>query len=470
VKGKADSKREEAMKRKTLCLVLSLLTFLAVQPLFSEPTPLERDVDRYLKPLLDEDLISGSILIARKGKIELSKGYGLANREHNVPCTAETVYRLASVTKTFTAAAVMILQDRGLLKVDDPLSKYIPDYPGGDRITLHHLLNHTAGVINYSALHDHYRVWAMDHTLDQVIDRFKNEPLRFEPGERFEYSNSGYVLLARVIEIASGQSFGDFLKANIFKPLGMTSSGVDSHTKVIPHRATGHYNMGEEIIQAPYLYMEYTSGAGALYSTVEDMYRWDRGLMAGKLLSPEALEKMYTPGQGNYGYGWFVREEFGHRLIEHRGGINGFLTMIQRFIDDDVVVITLFNYVSTFARQVNRDLAAIALGLPVKPVLIPEGVGVEKEKLAELEGTYAVMEQAYTVLMEEGALYSSGPDQPKEKLIPQSEVTFYLRKGNALLHFPRNEAGVVERMIYQQSEHLLPCPKVKVESSGKNDA
>jgi CubicO group peptidase (beta-lactamase class C family) len=156
----------------------------------SEAPGLEEQVDAVMKPLLDEDLISGSILIARDGRIEVAKGYGPANREHDVPCTADTKYRLASMTKSFTAMAIMMLEERGRLSVDDKLAKYLPDYPQGDKIKLHHLLTHTSGVVNYSALPDHYRVWAMPHTIDQVIARFRDEPLRFEPGTEFGYTTS----------------------------------------------------------------------------------------------------------------------------------------------------------------------------------------------------------------------------------------------------------------------------------------
>jgi CubicO group peptidase (beta-lactamase class C family) len=334
----------------------------------SEAPGLEAQVDAVMRPLLDEDLISGSILIAREGRIEVAKGYGPANREHDVPCTADTKYRLASMTKSFTAMAIMMLEERGLLSVDDKLAKYLPDYPQGDKITLHHLLTHTSGVVNYSALPDHYRVWTMPHTIDQVIERFRDEPLRFEPGTEFGYSNSGYVLLTYVIEKVSGKTYAEFLRENIFVPVGMNDTGVDSHTTIIPGRATGHYNFGEGVVQAQYLNTGFTSGAGSLYSTVVDLYKWDRALYSDKLVSKATLNKMFTPGKQDCGYGWFVRTEFDRNLIEHPGGLNGFLTMIKRFVDDDVVVISLFNYVSTFARGVNKALTAMALGESYEPL------------------------------------------------------------------------------------------------------
>lgn len=449
------------MKRRVLWFLVPAV-LLAASVFAASPAPtVEQQVDALLRPLLEEDLISGSILIARGGKVEVAKGYGWANREHAVPCGPETRYRLASMTKAFTAMAVMILEERGLLRVDDTLDKYIPDYPGGSDITLHHLLTHTSGVVNYSALPDHYRVWTMPHSVEQVIERFKNEPLRFAPGERFEYSNSGYVLLTYVIEKVSGRSYEEFLQENVFKPLGMEHSGVDSHTAVIPGRATGHYNFGDGIVQAPYLDVGFTSGAGSLYSTVTDLYKWDRALRGSGLVSEATLKRMLTPGLGGYGYGWFIHDESGRRLVEHRGGLNGFLTSMERYVDDDVVVIALFNYVSTFSREVNRALAAIAFDEPWEPVLRPAGVAVSEQKLTPLVGSYRLGDSSIAISLVDGSLRASLPELERAPLVPQGDSVFWLREANALLRFPVDEHDRVTRLILQQSERLIPCPRIE---------
>ena len=431
-----------------------------------ETSKLEARVDALLKPLVDEDLISGSVLIARGDRIEVAKGYGPANREHDAPCTPETKYRLASMTKSFTAMAIMILEQRGLLSVEDTLDQYLPDFPHGDKIQLHHLLTHTSGVINYSKLPDHYKAWTMPHTLDEVIARFQDEPLRFEPGEQFDYSNSGYVLLTAVIEKVGGVPYEEFLEENIFSPLGMNDTGIDSHTTIIPGRATGHYNLGDGIVQAPYLDIGFTSGAGSVYSTVLDLYKWDRALYTDDLVSKATRKKMFKPFLQNYAYGWFVREEYDRLLIEHRGGINGFLTMIQRFVDDDVVVITLFNYVSTFARDVNKALAAIALAEPWEPVLIPKGIEVSETILKGLVGKYRLGDSILEVSLEEGRLWVTDPDLERSEAIPQSETTFFVRDANAMLRYLPAVGGNPDRLIVRQSEHVIPCPRVE-EMSGE---
>ncbi|MFH1196330.1 MAG: serine hydrolase domain-containing protein [bacterium] len=423
---------------------------------------IEKKVDDYLAPLLAEDLISGSILIAKGGQILISKGYGIANREYDIKCAAETKYRLASCSKQFTSMAIMMLEEKGLLSTQDTLSKFIPDYPNGNKITIHHLLTHTSGVINYSSLPDHYETWTKSHTIQQVIDRFKNKPLNFEPGEKFEYSNSGYVLLALIIEKVSGKPYEEFLTENIFKPLGMNDTGIDTHTKIIKDRAIGHYNSGDGITQADYLYVQYTNGAGSIYSTVNDMYKWDKALYTDKLISRKSIEKMFTPYKDTYAYGWFVRDAFGKKLIEHRGGINGFLTMIQRFVDDDVVVISLFNYVSPFVNEINRSLAAIALGESYNPILIPEGIELHEDVLKQYAGKYKLDENyEITISFDKGKLFYSDPDINLAALIAQNNSKFFLRQAVALVHFLKDIEGNVNRIVIQQNENQFPCMKIE---------
>ncbi|MBU0472593.1 MAG: serine hydrolase [Bacteroidetes bacterium] len=423
---------------------------------------IEKKVDEYFAPLLLEDLISGSILIAKGGQILLSKGYGIANREYDIKCTTDTKYRLASVSKQFTSMAIMMLEEKGLLSTKDTLSKFIHDYPNGNKITIHHLLTHTSGVVNYSSLPDHYETWSKPHTIQQVIERFKNMPLNFEPGEKFEYSNSGYVLLAFIIEKVSGKTYEEFLTENIFKPLGMNDTGIDSHTKIIRDRAVGHYNAGDGITQADYLYVQYTNGAGSIYSTVNDMFKWDRALYTDKLISPKSIEKMFAQFIANYAYGWFVRDAFGRKLIEHRGGINGFLTMIQRFVDDDVVVISLFNYVSPFVNEINRSLAAIALGESYNPILIPYEVELHEDFLKQYTGKYKLDEDfEITISFDKGKLFYTDPDINLAELIAQNNSKFFLRQTVALVHFLKDKEGNVNRIVIQQNENQFPCMKIE---------
>ena len=198
---------------KALCAGALALVLATTSPILAANDPaLEAEVDACLQPLLDLDLISGSILIAKGGKILLAKGYGPANREYGIPNTPETKFRLGSMTKQFTAMGILVLADRGKLSLDDPLANYLPDYPNAEKITLHQLLSHTSGVLSYNAVQGYGENYIKPWSIDEVIEWFKDDPLQFEPGEDWAYSNSGYVLLAKVIEVVSGQDYDDFLR------------------------------------------------------------------------------------------------------------------------------------------------------------------------------------------------------------------------------------------------------------------
>lgn len=425
-------------------------------PILAASSPaLEAEVDAYLQPLLDLDLISGSILIAKGDEVLLAKGYGLANREHGIPNTPETKFRLGSMTKQFTAMGILVLANQGKLRLDDPLSKYLPDYPNADKITLHQLLSHTSGVSSYNAVEGYGENYIKPWSIDEVIEWFKDDPLQFEPGEDWAYSNSGYVLLAKVIEVVSGQDYDDFLREAIFEKLGMEDSGQDVFTSVLPNRATGHGNAEREIYLAPYRDMPFTSGAGSLYSTVLDLYNWDRALYTETLISKALLDRMMTPVDHDYGYGWFVREELGHKLVEHGGAINGFLAQIQRFVEDDLVVISLFNYESTFWRPVNRGLAAIALGEEYEPALLAEPLQLELELLQTYAGEYEVMEDYFvTLTVEDGKLVMRATDDPEPSVgRAQSETKFFFNEINLMMDVDRDEDGTVTGLRLMQGAY-----------------
>ena len=223
-----------------------------------------------------KNMFCGSVLVAKDGKILLSKGYGFANYSDNIPNTSTTKFKLASVSKQFTAMAIMILEEKGKLSTNDKLTKYIPDYPNGDKITIHNLLTHTSGIPDFTSMPLFDSIMTMPFTLDREIALFKNKPLDFEPGSKHQYSNSGYLLLSYIIEKVSGKSYGDFVKENIFVPLGMKNSGLYTNKEVLKKVANGYTDNAGKIENAQYVDMSIPSGAGALYSTVEDMFLWDQ--------------------------------------------------------------------------------------------------------------------------------------------------------------------------------------------------
>lgn len=442
--------------RRLAAAFLTLVT-LSWAPAWAAPPDartLEKRVDAYLAPLLRHDLISGSVLIARGGRVLLAKGYGPAQREFGVPNSPDTKFRLGSLSKQFTAAAILLLEQRGTLSTGDRLAKYLPDFPRADSITLLQLLTHTSGLANFNTLPDYGRRIIESMTTAEVVAWFRDQPPVAAPGERFAYSNSNYVLLAAVLEQVSGKPFATFLREELFAPLGMEDTGVDTHEAVLGRRADGYVDTGRAIIRTPYRDLPLMNGAGSLYSTVRDLYLWDRALRTDSPLGAAARERFFTPLLSGYACGWFVEERFGRRFIGHGGAINGFLSDLQRFVDDDVTVIVLLNSESTFARAAQQALGAMALGEPYAPALVPEGVPVRPEVLAAAAGEYRIDERnRLTLAAAGGRLTATVTGEPVATAVAQNDSTFFARDLNALLRLVRGPDGRVTRVVARQGAH-----------------
>ncbi len=325
-------------------------------------------IDAVVGPELEGARIPGaSIALARDGKIVLSKGYGKALLGGD-GVEPRTVFRIGSITKQFTGAAVLLLRDDGKLALDDPLSKFLPDYPRGGEITVRHLLHHTSGIRSFTDLKEYRAAMAEDRTADQMIALFRGQPMGFEPGEKFAYNNSGYFLLGVIIEKASGSTLGDFLKARVFDPLEMKSTRVDGPKVEAAHRAAGYKRANQEWREADPISMTQPGAAGAMISTAEDLLRWDLALHGGKVLGRESLEEMLSPGRlkdgksTGYGCGIFVRGEGDQRTIEHGGGINGFVSYLGRAPARGPTVAVLVNREGYDAKGLAGKVAKAFLG------------------------------------------------------------------------------------------------------------
>ena len=342
-------------------------TAIAAAP---EPTPTTDDdasaaLAQRLDALAELQNFSGVVLVARNGDTLFSKGYGYADRDAQLPNTAQTRFRIGSLTKQFTAMAVLMLQDRGLLDVQDPICRHLDNCPDAwQAVTIHHLLSHTSGIPDFTRFPDYERTKDQPSTPAQTIDRFRTSPLDFPPGSKWSYSNSGYVLLGSIVEQASGQRYEDFLQANIFDPLGMADSGYDHNRDDL---AVG-YAGGTK---ASYLDMSIPFAAGGLYSTAEDLLRWDRGLEAGLLLPAELQTAMFTavaaiPDSGglDYGYGWEVGEEFGQPMVSHMGGIEGYSAGITRLLGDHTLIVVLSNDQQTNPRALSHAVMQALYAAP----------------------------------------------------------------------------------------------------------
>jgi CubicO group peptidase (beta-lactamase class C family) len=352
---------EFAMLWKSRLALLALFTAFVFSDV--RAGEIEEKLKAHMAGVAENGAFSGAVLVAKDGKPLLREAYGKANYELDVPNAADMKFRLGSITKQFTAMAVLILAEQGKLAVDDPISKHLENAPEAwEKITIRHLLTHTSGVPSYTGFPQMMmRTVRMPATLDEVIATFQDKPLEFEPGEKFTYSNSGYILLGKIIERASGHDYETFLKRNVFEPLEMNDTGYDHNGAILPRRAAGYTRTLVFLANSPYIDMSWPHAAGSLYSTVDDLAKWDQALAAGKLIGPDSYKAMFTPGKGTYGYGWMIRELNGHKVIGHGGGIHGFMTSILRYPDDKVLVVVLCNVVPTQVQKISQDLAKIAL-------------------------------------------------------------------------------------------------------------
>ena len=333
----------------------------------------------------------GSVLVARDKTVLFDKGFGSANLEWNISNSPATKFRLGSLTKQFTAACILLLEERGKLKIDDPVKKYMTDAPvAWDKVTIFNLLTHTSGIPNFTEFPDYVSTEGLPTTPEKLVLRFRDKPLEFPPGEKMSYSNSGYVLLGYLIEKISGETYSHFVQENIFKPLEMRDSGYDSNSEIIVNRASGYTPSDKGVMNAGYIDMSIPFSAGALYSTTGDLLRWERALFDCKVLSPVSLQKMTTPFQHNYAFGLVVTTVNGHRVIENTGGIEGFNTALTYYPDDSLTVIALSNLNGEAPLNIAHKLAAVAHGEKVVLPAERKEIPVAPSILAKYAGVYEV--------------------------------------------------------------------------------
>jgi D-alanyl-D-alanine carboxypeptidase len=321
------------------------------------------------KHAIEIDKVVGlSIGVASGDEILVNKGFGLANVELNVPATAHTVYRIGSITKEFTAAAVLLLVEDRDISLDGVLTEYLPGYPKqGDSVTIRQLLQHTSGVPDFTRLPNYRRERPLDVSQDQVLDRFQKLPLEFPPGEKHRYCNSGYFLLGLVVEQASGKSYREFVEQRLFRQLGMRHSYCDTSSMIIPQRAAGYTRWGGKLRNAPHISLSQTIGAGNIAATTTDLILWQRGLVAHRLLRIESAKLMTTRGKlkngtpFNYGCGLRIQSVAKHKVIQHGGAISGFRSHLAYFPDSELTVAVVANCDHANAKKISDRIARYIL-------------------------------------------------------------------------------------------------------------
>ncbi len=349
------------MIRRTINVAILVLFFATVTLAQDSITA---KIDSYIKSEMQKQQIPGAAVgVMRNGRIILAKGYGFANIEHQVPVTPLTIFQSGSMGKQFTATAIMMLVEEGKLSLDDSITKYLPGAPSTwEKITVRHLLTHTGGMTDYPSDFDFRR----DYTENEMLEKIKLVPLAFQPGEKWSYSNLGYVTLGILINKVSGQFYGDFLRDHVFKPLGMTTARVISEEDIVSHRAAGYRLVRGQLKNQSWVAPSLnTTADGALYLNLYDMAKWDAALYTEKLLKRSSLDQMWTAVKLNsgktekYGFGWRVDAVRKHRLIEHGGSWQGFKSQISRYVDDRLTIVVFANSSRANPSNLAHGIAAI---------------------------------------------------------------------------------------------------------------
>jgi CubicO group peptidase (beta-lactamase class C family) len=411
--------------------------------------------DKILSEQFKTNEPGATVLVSRNGQIIYKKAFGMANLELNSPMQVDNVFWIASIGKQFTAMAILQLMEQGKLNLKDEITKYIPDYPTqGNKITIEHLLTHTSGIHNFSGMKDPEKKLALECTPNEVIDFFKNLPMLFAPGTKWEYSNSGYFLLGYIIEKITGKPYSEYLEENFFKPLGMTKSLYASDTKIIKNRV-GAYSIGDNGFEnSQPRNITHVFSAGAIQSTVEDFFKWHQAVHSYKLVKKENLDKAFTRykltdgKETDYGYGWRLGYVYENPSIWHGGLITGFGTIEIYLPKEDVFVAIFSNCDCNYPKEIASKLAALTTGKTYEYKEIP----VENEILQGYTGLYEnEKSQQRIITVSENQLYSQLGRGPKSILKAYQKDRFFF-DDNAMqtIEFSRNTEGKIENLITQK--------------------
>jgi CubicO group peptidase (beta-lactamase class C family) len=441
---------------KNCLFVLALFLNWPLTYAQSDDAALRSAFDKLLSAQFPPQKTGATAIVARKGKVIYHKAFGMANLELNVPMQVDHVFRIGSITKQFTAIAILQLMEQGKLNLQDEISKFIPGYPThGHKITIEHLLNHTSGIKSYTDMED-FRAWiTLDQKPEEVIDRFKNQPMEFAPGTQWSYNNSGYFLLGYIIEKVSGKTYPEYIESQFFKPLGMKHSLYGSDKKIVKNRAGAYTIEDTAIVHADLMSMTLPYAAGSIQSTVGDLWVWHKALHSYRLVKKESLDKAFSPAKlaggktHPYGYGFGFQNVQGSPTIEHGGGINGFLTQSMYVPQEDVFVAVFSNCNCKPPGDVAAKMAALSIGKPYNW----KEISLDNPTLQGYTGVYENDEgEVRYITLEGNQLFSQREGSGKLSLKAfQKDQFFFEERLNTLL-FGRNEKGDVDKVTLQGRE------------------
>ncbi|GAB4038655.1 serine hydrolase [Spirosoma gilvum] len=414
-------------------------------------------LDELMQAYLNVNEFNGSVLVSRQGKILLKKGYGFRDRKLNATNEPQTIFQIASITKTLTATLVLKLVELKKLTLQDKLSQFYPHYPHGDSISVQDLLAHTAGIYNYTQDREFMLQQASKPATEaKMLALFQNKPLDFSPGTDWNYSNSGYSLLGYIIQKVTQMSYQQALSQYVLKPLEMTQSGFD-FSQVNPHkRATGYYaQTGKEYTQqAPIVDSSVSFSAGSLYSTVEDLYRFHQGLQRHQIIGANLQEEAYRPIRHQYGLGWMIDTVYGQRVVSHSGGIFGFRSNFARLPADDVCIILLANIETPALAELTKGLLAVLYEQPYELPVQKRSITLPESILMSYIGTYELSEPhlVIQVNVEDGQLIAYPANGPRSVLVAEDENHFFDQLQESIrIWFEKDSSGRVDRMLIKMN-------------------
>jgi CubicO group peptidase (beta-lactamase class C family) len=458
-------------------LYAALAFLILALPATGRSQDVAQTVDQYLTARTELGRFSGAVLVAKDGKVMLRKGYGFADVEKRIPYTPETRHEVASISKMFTAMAALKLRDQGKLRLEDPVCKYLDPCPETWKpITIQQLMRHTSGIPDYEeALEigsDKYMEFmTQPGATAKIVENARTLPLDFKPGEKFHYSNTGYIVLSHVVQKAAGQPFGDFVVKTLLRPAGMTHSGIFG-TGEPPRDLENGYTHGDlgwermlagvpltagHLKKVAPLPLTPPAGDAGIYSTVDDLYRWSQEMAGGKLVSAEEAAEVFTPGLENYGYGWFIDTGFDRQRMRHTGSLPGHTSDFIKFPKDRVTIILFTNLDRTRLDRIARDVTAIVLGTSYDMPVHGKLVQLTAEQFAKLEGEYKMKDgKTLTVRKEPDLLAAELKGRYTAGLIPLSPTELYFPLGDGKAIFTLDESGkaVKVNMRYGGEDHI----------------
>lgn len=458
------------MKKNLLAVsLLVTINLLSAPRVFSQADA--EKIDRFISLFTGVHHFSGVVLVSSGDSVLFNKPYGMANYEWNIPNSTSSVFRIASLSKAFTAAMILQMSDQGKLDLQTPVSKYLPEYTGvyRDSITIHQLLSHSSGIPHYEAIPDfdprYTRIPVSTTEYIRLISEMK--PL-FSPGKGYHYSSFGYFLLGAILEKVSGMKYPEILRSNILEPVGMKKTSFDEMTALRPLMTTGYSFDHTGIINCRFEDTYKSTGCGGLISTAGDMFLWSRALKKGLVLSDSSTQKMFSKQSGSYGYGWIIQETTGRSgqkciLATHEGSDFGFASYISLNMNEDLCIIVLSNLETPPVRRIAHGITQILYGKEINPPVVRPMVRLDKNSLGDYSGKYRISSDYFINVYEEknGLTINWTGLNNRLLLFSSSDSTFYIRENDKLFTFSRNVDGKVTALSFNDSDGKIKARRVE---------